>query len=181
METTDGRLLDGRVRYTQPRGGFRTGIEPVLLAAAIPARAGERVLEGGCGAGAALLCLAWRVPRLTGLGVERDPSLVALARENAAANGWPGLEFLTADLTTWGGPRRFDHVLANPPYYLEDGTQSPDPAREAAKRGSPESIAAWIAALVAPLRHHGTDNYNPSPARTWSRAPRPRCRRVWGG
>ena len=58
--------LDGRVRYAQPRRGFRSGIEPVLLAAAIPARQGSHVLEGGCGAGAALLCLAARVRRRAG-------------------------------------------------------------------------------------------------------------------
>ena len=61
---TDGHLLGGRVSYAQPREGFRSGIEPVLLAAAIPARPGEHVLEGGSGAGAALLCLAARVPGL---------------------------------------------------------------------------------------------------------------------
>ena len=54
MEVTQGHLLGGRVRYAQPRSGFRSGIEPVLLAAAVPARPGERVLEAGSGAGAAL-------------------------------------------------------------------------------------------------------------------------------
>ena len=70
MDVTEGHLLGGRVRYAQPRVGYRTGIEPVLLAAAVAARAGERVLEAGCGAGAGLLCLAARVPGITGLGVE---------------------------------------------------------------------------------------------------------------
>ena len=35
------------MRYVQPRRGFRSSLEPVLLAAAIPARSGQRVLEGG--------------------------------------------------------------------------------------------------------------------------------------
>ena len=48
-DITHGHLLDGRVRYAQPAKGFRSGIEPVLLAASIPARAGQRVLEGGTG------------------------------------------------------------------------------------------------------------------------------------
>ncbi|HLB98700.1 MAG TPA: SAM-dependent methyltransferase, partial [Acetobacteraceae bacterium] len=61
MKLTEGHLLGGRVRYAQPREGFRSGIEPVMLAAAVPARTGERVLEAGSGAGAALLCLAARV------------------------------------------------------------------------------------------------------------------------
>ena len=75
-------LLDGRVRHDQPAAGHRTGIEPVLLAASIPARAGARVLEGGAGSGAALLCLAHRVPGIIGLGLEIDPALAAIASAN---------------------------------------------------------------------------------------------------
>ena len=60
---TDDRLLDGRVRLRQPAQGYRVAIDPVLLAAAVPARAGDRVLDAGCGTGAATLCLASRVRR----------------------------------------------------------------------------------------------------------------------
>ncbi len=155
---TAGHLLGGRVSYAQPREGFRSGIEPVLLAAAVPACSGQRVLEGGSGAGAALLCLAARMPGVLGVGVERDPSLVALATRNAAANGAAGLTFLAADLTAMpakvAGP--FDHALANPPYHAPDGTASPLPARAQAKRGAPGLLAAWARALAAPLRHRGT-------------------------
>jgi tRNA1(Val) A37 N6-methylase TrmN6 len=157
---TDGYLLGGRVRYAQPREGFRSGIEPVFLAAAIPARSGERVLEGGSGAGAALLCLAARVPALRGLGVERDPSLVALATHNAEANGAVGLAFVAGNLTTLRGPDLgggpFDHALANPPYHSPAGSISPLAARVSAKRAEPGLLAAWARALVAPLRHRGT-------------------------
>ncbi len=86
-EVTEGTLLGGRVRYRQLRGGHRTGIEPVLLAASIACQPGEHVLEGGTGAGAALLCLAARCPGVSGTGVERDGTLAALARENFRLNG----------------------------------------------------------------------------------------------
>ncbi len=154
-EVTTGTLLGGRVRYDQPAAGFRTGIEPVLLAAAVAARPGERVLEAGSGAGAGLLCLAARVPGLRGIGVERDTDLTALAARNAAANRFPGIENVTADILAWRGPAPFDHAFANPPYH-PPGTASPLPAREAAKRAAPGLIAAWIAALVASLRDGGT-------------------------
>ena len=90
-DTTDGHLLDGRVRYAQPRRGFRSGIEPVLLAAAIPARPGSR-----CWRAAAALaphCSAWppACPGVQGARHRTGPGLVALARQNAAANGWPDL------------------------------------------------------------------------------------------
>jgi tRNA1(Val) A37 N6-methylase TrmN6 len=156
MVTAD-HLLGGRVKYLQPRDGLRATIDPVLLAAAIPARPGDRVLEAGTGAGAALLCLAARVPGIQVLGLERDPALLTLARANAAANGWPDLMFAAADLAASpaaGG--RFDHAFANPPYHPADGTPSPSPARDAAKRSAPDLLTMWVEALSRSLRHRGT-------------------------
>jgi tRNA1(Val) A37 N6-methylase TrmN6 len=155
-DQTDGHLLDGRVRYVQPRHGFRSGIEPVLLAAAVPARPGARVLEGGSGAGAALLCLAARVPGIRGLGIEQDPALVTLAQRNAAANGWPDLRFMTADIASLPALDGFDHACANPPYHGDAGTPSPDASRRAAKRAAIGLLAVWVTALARPLRPRGT-------------------------
>jgi tRNA1(Val) A37 N6-methylase TrmN6 len=156
-----GWLLGGRVRHQQPRTGHRTGLEPVLLAAAVPARAGAHVLEGGTGSGAGLLCLAARVPGITGMGIERDPALVAIARANVAANAFAGLAIVQADLTAaWPEealPRvTFDHAFANPPWHDAAGTISPDAGREAARRGAPGLLEQWVASLVRPLRHHGS-------------------------
>ncbi len=154
---TEGHLLGGRVRYDQPATGFRSGIEPVLLAAAVPARPGETVLEAGSGAGAGLLCLAHRVAGFSGLGIERDPDLVTVAAANAAANGHAGLRFQAADLLEMAAPEAgFGHVFANPPYHSPDGTASPDTQREAAKRGGPDLLAAWCRAMAALLRPRGT-------------------------
>lgn len=156
MRVGDGHLLGGRVRYAQPVEGFRSGIEPVLLAAAVPAKAGERVLEGGSGAGAALLCLAARVPRLTGVGVERDAALAELANANAAANGFDGLAFLAADLAAAAPLGSFDHAMANPPYHPPGGSASPDPSRDSAKRAEAGLLAVWVDRLACRLRRHGT-------------------------
>jgi tRNA1Val (adenine37-N6)-methyltransferase len=152
---THGHLLGGRVFYIQPAEGFRSGIEPVLLAAAIAARPGEHVLEGGSGAGAALLCLAARVPDLRGLGVERDAGLASLAARNAQANGAAGLAFVAADIAALPDAGPFDHAFANPPYHDQRGTASPLAARAEAKRGGPGLLHAWARALAAPLRHRG--------------------------
>lgn len=155
-DITSGHLLGGRVRYAQPRMGFRSGIEPVLLAACIPARPGQRVIEAGTGAGAALLCLAARVPGIAGTGVERDPAMAALARANAAENGFGQLEFCTADIADRPAPGPFDHAFANPPYHTPAGTPSPLAAREAAKRAENGTFAIWAASLGAVLRPRGT-------------------------
>lgn len=114
------RLLGGRVLFDQPVEGYRSAIDPVLLAAAVPAKAGETVLELGSGAGAASLCLAVRVPGCRITGVEQDATLVALANANACANNVADrVRFVVGDIAAaqpdidTGG---FDHVMANPPF-----------------------------------------------------------------
>ena len=67
---THDAFLGGRLHVWQPRKGYRAGVDPVLLAAATPAKAGDTVLELGCGVGTASLCLAARVDRISITGVE---------------------------------------------------------------------------------------------------------------
>ena len=156
IDATDGTLLGGRVRYAQPATGFRSGIEPVLLAAAIPARAGQRMLEAGSGAGAGLLCLAARVPGIAGIGIDIDPTLAGMANTNAAANDCGELRFVVGDIVGMAGQEKFDHAFANPPYHPEAGTPSPSAARAVAKIAAPGLFGAWIGAMARQLRGGGT-------------------------
>ncbi|MCK8786632.1 methyltransferase domain-containing protein [Roseomonas sp. NAR14] len=159
---TEDTLLGGRVRLRQPRDGLRAGLDAVMLAAAVPARPGERVLEAGCGSGAAFLCLAARVPGLRVTAVERDPVLAALARANAEANGLADrVEVLAGDI---GDPAlahalaasaRFDHAFANPPYW-PGGTPPPADRRRAAVQEGEARLADWARFLAAPLAWRGT-------------------------
>ena len=156
MLTTEGWLLNGRIRYVQPLDGYRTGIEPVLLAASVPARAGERVLEAGTGAGAGLLCLAARVPGVMGLGIELDPAMAELARQNIAANGIDGISIAAADIGAWRGDRLFDHAFSNPPWHDPADTLPPGARRRLATHEGEVPLEGWIAALRAVLRPTGT-------------------------
>ena len=125
-------FLDGRVKVAQPETGFRSGLDAVMLASAVPALTGQAALELGAGSGAASLCLAARVCGVTITGVERDEDLAALARGNATANG-ADCRFVAADIFALPQDlkRDFDQVFANPPFHGE-GQVSPDPVRAAA-------------------------------------------------
>jgi tRNA1Val (adenine37-N6)-methyltransferase len=154
---TEGTLLGGAIRYAQPAAGYRTGIEPVFLAASVPARAGERVLEAGTGAGAGLLCLAHRVAGVTGLGVEIEPAMAAIAAANLAANGRRDVRVIAGDIGGAGDALgSFDHAMANPPWHDDAGTPPRDELKQRAKLASSGLAAAWIAAMARPLRARGT-------------------------
>ncbi len=155
-DLTDGTLLDGKLRYAQPKHGYRTGIEPVLLAASVPARAGDLVLEAGTGAGAGLMCLAARVAGVSCIGIEQDPAMAELAVYNLTANAISGARIVTADIVAWLADTVFDHAFANPPWHAASGTPSPVAGRAGAKRAAPGLLAAWVGALAATLRQRGT-------------------------
>lgn len=154
-DLSDDGFLDGRLRVAQPRRGFRSGADAVMLAAACPAVAGQAVLELGCGAGVASLCLGWRVPGLHLVGLEAQADYAGLARRNALANGMT-MQVLTGDVARAPDRLRtmvFDHVIANPPYFL-GGTAAPDGGRALARRED-APLAAWIDAGLRRLRPRG--------------------------
>jgi len=155
-DLTRDAFLDGRVQAWQPRAGYRAATDPVLLAAAVPARAGQNVLELGCGVGVASLCLAARVPGLEMTGVEVQAEYAALARRNAAENG-VALQVLKADLEALPSDlraRRFDHVIANPPYYAPQGPAAQNVGRDKALRED-TPLSVWIDTALRRARDGG--------------------------
>lgn len=159
IEAEETRLLDGRVACFQPRRGYRSAIDPILMQAAISVSSGQRVLELGCGVGAAALCLAWRAPDVSVTGLDIQAPLIDLARRGAAENGLPDrVEFLAGDLldpppaVAAGG---FDHVMANPPFQKAGTSRpSPDPVKAVATVEGRAQLSDWIA-KAADLAHDG--------------------------
>lgn len=155
--TSDDGFLGGRLKILQPKDGFRSGIDAVLLAASVPAEPGEAVLELGCGAGVAMLCLAARVPRVVLAGLEVQENYAALARGNAARNGIAA-EVFAGDLRAIPEAlreRSFDHVMANPPYYRAGHWTRSGAGDRARALGEEAALADWADAAVRRLRPGG--------------------------
>jgi tRNA1Val (adenine37-N6)-methyltransferase len=155
--TLDG-FLGGRLTVAQPRRGFRAGHDTVLLAAAVPAQNGSAVLELGAGAGTASLCLAARVAQAHVTGIEIDPSLVALANENAARNVMADrVRFELGDVAMIRNPaQHWDHVFFNPPFHPAAGQESPSPGRDSAMRDVSNAIGDWMRVALAMTSRGGT-------------------------
>lgn len=136
-ETSVDKFLGGRVTVRQMLNGFRGGLDAVILAAAVPARSGDEILELGAGAGIASLCLAARVAGSLIAGVEIEAGLVALANENARPNASDTRAiFVEGDVLDLPKElkRDFAHVFCNPPFHDELGEISPEPTKDRALR-----------------------------------------------
>ena len=160
-EVSVDSLLGGRLRLRQSVDGFRAAIDPVFLAAGVPAESGDSVLDAGAGTGAALLCLAARVAACRILGLERDRTTARLGQENIASNGFSDrAEIAVGDIAKPPmhlSPGSFDHVMMNPPYLDRSRTRPPaDSGRAAAMVEGSATLADWVTFAYGMLRERGT-------------------------
>jgi tRNA1(Val) A37 N6-methylase TrmN6 len=159
-DTTEDRVLDGRVTLRQPARGYRAGLDAALLAAACDAADGVRVIEAGCGAGGALLAAAARRPLTRFVGVERDPKALALAQANIVANGMADrVEAVAGDVGlrfSGLGLPVFDAAMANPPFFDDpDALRGPAAERRGAWMAD-DGLEGWIGFLSKAVREGGT-------------------------
>jgi tRNA1(Val) A37 N6-methylase TrmN6 len=162
-ELTEDAFLGGRLRLRQPKSGHRAGHDAMLLAAATPARPGNRVVDFGAGVGAAGLALATRISGLQIVLIEIDDALAELARGNAASNAIEA-KIIAMDLAAGAeafagaglAPDSVDVVLMNPPF--NDSKQhrsSPDRSREMAHMADAATLEIWFHAARRILKSAG--------------------------
>lgn len=157
--TTEDHFLGGRLVVRQPETGYRAGSDPLFLAAAVPATAGQRVLDLGCGVGTASLCLLARVAEIAVTGLELQPELAALARANAAANGldhhFTVVEGCVTEPPAAVPYHAFHHVLTNPPWYEPGTIQPPEATSKAIGHMEAVELTHWLRQAVRFLKPRG--------------------------
>ncbi|MBB2960845.1 methyltransferase [Methylobacterium sp. R2-1] len=166
MSAEPDAFLGGCLRLRQPpRGAHRAGTDAVLLARLLTPAPGSTLYDLGAATGAVGLAAA----RLSEAGrvvlVERDPDLVALARENASANGLDArVVVIEADILAPGTQRReaglqpdsADIVLTNPPFFEEGAHRpSPIPQKAAAHTFAVGGLKPWLRTCADLLRPGG--------------------------
>jgi methylase of polypeptide subunit release factors len=78
----------------------------------------RRVVEVGCGTGAAAIAVASRCPSAEVIGVDINDAALRFARLNAALAGTPGFRAVHSDLLT-AVSGEFDLVVSNPPFMID--------------------------------------------------------------
>ena len=136
----------------QPAKGCRATSDSVLLAAAVPAKQGQSVLDVGCAGGIVAACVRARVGDVNLTGIEIQPELAHLAQENI-----PDMAVVCADITqkipALRG-RQFHHVVTNPPFYHE-----PTPRRHIQQKIACHAqvpLKAWLVGCLKYLKPQGT-------------------------
>jgi tRNA1(Val) A37 N6-methylase TrmN6 len=166
--TTCDAFLDGRLTVLQPENGPRAAIDALFLAASVPVEEGktQSVLEAGIGTGIVSLALCSRIDDCQVTGVDVQPELLALARENVIRNRFqPRVTLVEADITASGETletaglvrEAYQHVAANPPYYTKGKAREQTEASTArAYTAQPGDLEKWIKCLTAMAAPRGT-------------------------
>ena len=164
-QTTHDHLLNGTVILEQPTDGYRVALDPVFLAAFVPVKPHQQILDVGCGVGAAALCLARRLSQVHITGLEIQPFYAHLARCNNEHNNFTDrLTIIEGDLQdryiTTVTPLRcdaFHHVMTNPPYFLDRrATPSPYEHKALATVERHISLQQWVDFCLKMLKDQGT-------------------------
>ena len=151
QSVTRDAFLGGRLTVSQPRNGFRAGLDSVLLGAAVSAGR-QTLLDLGCGVGTAGLVALCHNPHLRATLVDQNAEMLALAAANLADNGLSDRgHILTVDVTAKGslrhaaglGDNGHDAVIANPPFF-SDGTLADDAGRAGSRHMVAAALDLWI-------------------------------------
>jgi tRNA1Val (adenine37-N6)-methyltransferase len=147
-DVTYDTLLRGKVKLIQPSRGFRSSLDPVLLAAFARPPFG-RFLDIGCGTGALSFLLLAADSAATGTGVEIQPRLADLARRGIAENGFEArFALFVGDARTLGRSLpagSCDLVATNPPFRpIGTGVLPAEYERSLANHEVALKLADWL-------------------------------------
>lgn len=153
-------VLNQRLKLFHSLQGFKTSMDSVLLAASCPAKAGDHILDMGCGVGGAGLCVLTRVEGAHLTGVEIQADHAELARKNAVENDMVGrTKFVASDIRGYEEEKEFHHVICNPPY-LDTGAHLRSPSVEKAMAMGHDdvelSVKDWIDVAHLCLKSNGS-------------------------
>ena len=153
-EISQDLFLGGQLSILQPITGYRAATDPVLLAAACPAKNSDEVMELGCGVGTASFCIFRRV-KVSLTGLEMQENYANLAIENGLLNKIP-IHVEIGDFRKMPKNiknKNFDQVIINPPYY-KTGTPSKNQGRNQSLRIT-NPLSEWVNEGVKRLKPNG--------------------------
>jgi len=157
---TEDTFFNGRLRVKQNADGYRFSLDAVILAWHVAPAAGARIVDIGTGCGIIPLILAYRHPKITIDGLEIQPQLAALARENVVSNNMEDRVTIHCEDVAQAAKKmpagKTDLVICNPPFRKPaTGRINPNPERAIARHEIKTTLADIVAAAGKLLRKSG--------------------------
>ena len=154
---TKDHLLDGKIVYFQPKLGYRSGIEPIILASQANNK-DKTILDLGSGCGPISLILAHRFANTEIVGLENNALHLELSRKSKMENKFSNVEFKNEDVCNFNKNYMsyFDLVLSNPPFFFENQIiKSKNDSIKDAKYISKEKSEKWFKNLIYYIKDTG--------------------------
>lgn len=150
-----------RFRIDQTGCAMKVGTDGVLLGAWCRVeREDKLLLDIGTGTGVIALILAQRTEQTAARidAVEVDEPSCRRAAENVAASGWSDRISVhcasVQDFAAESRPHTYDHIVSNPPYFVES-LLSPDPSRNLARHAGALQFADFVNVCLRLIRPGG--------------------------
>ena len=154
---TKDHLLDGKIVYFQPKLGYRSGIEPIILASQANNK-DKTILDLGSGCGPISLILAYRFANAEIIGLENNALHLELSQKSKIKNKFSNIEFKKEDICNFNKNYMsyFDLVLSNPPFFFENQIfKSKNNSINNAKYISKEKSEKWFKNLIYYIKDNG--------------------------
>lgn len=153
-------FLGGVIRLHKQSSGQKACVDSLLLAATTGPYHVTNTIDLGCGAGIISLALAHFQVSNQLVGVDIQPTLVELAKNNVALNGrTDSIRILAGDVRCLKAiiePQSFDLAVCNPPYYpVRSGRLNPDPERAVARHEIAGGLGDFIRGARFALHNRG--------------------------
>jgi tRNA1Val (adenine37-N6)-methyltransferase len=153
-------FLRGRLRILQKKRGYRFSLDPVLLAARVALKRGDRVIDLGTGSGIIPLLLAARHETGAIVGLEIQERYADMARRSVALGGLAErIEIRRGDVRDARiefGPESFDVATCNPPFRpVGTGKVNPSDEKAIARHEVAGTLSDFVAAMRYLLRQRG--------------------------
>ncbi len=154
---TKDYLLKNKIIYYQYKNGYRTGIEPIILASKVPSNA-NKILDIGCGCGSISLILAFRNKNSYIYGWDKNNDFLLLANKNKLDNNFNNLIYENLDITNFSSAYSdfFDVIVTNPPFFIEGSVlKSKNKLLQDARYISINKLNEWIKNMLDYLKDDG--------------------------
>ena len=159
------QYIEGKARFAGRDFGVKRGVliprpetEELVERLVQTTPPGARILDVGTGTGVIALMLAQRTETFDDVridAVEVDEPSAREAARNVAASPWHDrVAVIRADIRTYAPGVRYDHVVANPPWFVES-LHSPSPERTRARHADLLPFGELIRAVRGLLAGEG--------------------------